>query len=217
MSPIRILLVDDHAIVRAGVRMLLETDPELQIVGEAGDGREAVRMTDELKPDVVVMDIVMPDMDGFEATRQIKKRHPECNILVLSMYDNEQYFFEILSAGASGYVPKKAAPMALAEAVRAVQSGGVYLYPTVARSLVEDYMRRVREGGEQGTYDGLTDREREVLTLIAEGYTTQEIALSLHISVKTVERHRANIMEKLNLHNRIELTKYAIRKGLIEP
>lgn len=216
MSPIRILLVDDHAIVRAGVRMLLETVPELQIVGEAEDGREAVRLTDELKPDVVVMDIVMPDMDGFEATRQIKKKHPECSILVLSMYDNEQYFFEILSAGASGYVPKKAAPMALAEAVRAVQSGGVYLYPTVARSLVEDYMRRVREGGEQETYDGLTEREREVLTLIAEGYTTQEIALALNISTKTVERHRANIMEKLNLHNRIELTKYAIRKGLIE-
>jgi DNA-binding NarL/FixJ family response regulator len=216
MSPIRVLLADDHAIVRAGVRMLLETDAELEIVGEAGNGREAVALSDELRPDVIVMDIMMPDMDGFEATREIKKKHPECNVLVLSMYDNEQYFFEILSAGASGYLPKKAAPTSLIEAVRTVQGGGVYLYPTVARSLVEDYVRRVHEGGEKETYDGLTEREREVLTLIAEGDTTQEIALALHISVKTVERHRSNIMDKLNLHNRIELTKYAIRKGLIQ-
>jgi two-component system response regulator NreC len=211
-----VLLADDHAIVRAGVRMLLETDPDVEIVGEAGNGLEAVALAEELNPDVIVMDIMMPDMDGFEATRQIKKKHPQCNVLVLSMYDNEQYFFEILSAGASGYLPKKAAPTSLVEAVRTVHGGGVYLYPTVARSLVEDYVRRVHEGGEQETYDGLTEREREVLTLIAEGETTQGIARALHISVKTVERHRSNIMDKLDLHNRIELTKYAIRKGLIE-
>ncbi len=217
MSPIRLLLVDDHTIVRAGIRVLLETESDMEIIGEAETGRQALEMIAEQEPDVVVMDIAMPEMDGFEATRRIKAEHPDCAVLVLTMYDNEQYFFEALAAGAAGYVPKKAAPVALVNAIRAVQGGGVYLHPTVTRPLVEDYLRRVEEGGEKDTYDGLTEREREVLTLIAEGDTTQGIALALNISVKTVERHRANIMEKLNLHNRVELTKYAIRKGLIEP
>jgi len=217
MAPIRILLVDDHAIVRAGVRMLLETDPQFAVVGEAENGRDAASLTEELRPDVVVMDITMPEMDGFEATRRILERCPGCNVLMLTVHDNEEYFFEALSSGASGYVPKKAAPTVLADAIRAVRGGGMYLYPTVARAVVQDYIRRVSEGTEKETFGGLTEREREVLTRIAEGDTAQEIALALTISVKTVERHRANIMEKLNLHNRIELTKYAIRKGLIQP
>lgn len=217
MNPIRLLLVDDHTIVRAGIRVLLETESDMEIVGEAENGRQALQMVAEQEPDVVVMDIAMPEMDGFETTRRIRAEHPDCTVLVLTMHDNEHYFFEALAAGASGYVPKKAAPVALVNAIRAVQGGGVYLHPTVTRPLVEDYLRRVEEGGEKDTYDGLTEREREVLTLIAEGDTTQGIALALNISVKTVERHRANIMEKLNLHNRVELTKYAIRKGLIEP
>ena len=217
MAAIRVLLVDDHAIVRAGVRMLLEAEPDVQVVGEADNGREALEKVRELKPDVVSMDISMPEMDGFEATRRIRAEFPGCAVLMLTMHDDEQYFFEGLSAGASGYVPKKAAPVALVSAIHAVQGGGVYLYPTVARSVVDDYLRRVKSGGERGAYDGLTDREREVLTLIAEGDTSQAIAVSLSVSVKTVERHRTNIMEKLNLHNRIELTKYAIRKGLIQP
>jgi len=217
MKVVRVLLADDHAIVRAGVRMLLETEPDLEIVGEAENGREAVEMANELQPDIVVMDISMPEMDGFEATKHVKASLPECEVLVLTMHDNEQYFFQALNAGASGYVPKKAAPVALVSAIRAVRDGGVYLHPTVARSVVGDYLRRVEEGGERESYDGLTEREREVLTLIAEGDTSREIALALNISVKTVESHRANIMEKLNLHNRIDLTRYAIRMGLIEP
>lgn len=217
MKVVRVLLADDHAIVRAGVRMLLETEPDMEIVGEAENGREAVEMATELGPDIVVMDISMPELDGFEATQRIKTKLPDCEVLVLTMHDNEQYFFEALSAGASGYVPKKAAPVALVSAIRAVRDGGVYLHPTVARSLVGDYLRRVEEGGERESYNGLTEREQEVLTLIAEGDTSREIALALNISVKTVESHRANIMEKLNLHNRIDLTRYAIRKGLIEP
>jgi two-component system response regulator NreC len=216
MSSTRLLLADDHAIVRAGIRMLLDTESDLEVVGEAENGQQVIEMVDELNPDVVVMDIAMPEVDGFQATRKIKEKHPNTAVLILTMYDNEQYFFEALGAGASGYVPKKAAPVALVSAIRALQTGGVYLHPTVARSLVEDYLKRVEEGGERDSYDGLTEREREVLTLIAEGETTQGIAVSLNISAKTVERHRSNIMEKLNLHNRIELTKYAIRKGLIE-
>jgi two-component system, NarL family, response regulator NreC len=216
MSAIRVLLVDDHAIVRAGVRMLVEVEPDLQVVGEAENGREAIERTAELRPDVVVMDISMPEMDGFEATRRIKEECPACSVLMLTMHDDEQYFFEGLRSGASGYVPKKAAPVALVNAIRAVLGDGVYLHPTVARSVVDDYLRRVRSGGERGAYDGLTDREREVLTRIAEGETSQAIAVALGISLKTVERHRTNIMEKLNLHNRIELTRYAIRKGLIQ-
>jgi two-component system, NarL family, response regulator NreC len=216
LANIRVLLVDDHAIIRAGVRMVLEMQPDMQVVGEAEGGRDGVRLAGELKPDVVVMDLSMPDMDGFEATRQIKQRWPGMSVLALTMHDSEEYFFEVLKAGASGYVPKKAAPTDLVAAIRVVSSGGVFLFPTVAKSLVSDYLKRLESGGERAAYDGLTDRERQVLKLIAEGHSNQVIAEKLVISGKTVERHRANIMDKLNLHTRTDLVKYAIRKGLID-
>ncbi len=209
-------MVDDHEIVRAGLRMLLEAQPDMEIVSEGNTGREAVAKAKELVPDVVLMDISLPDIDGFEATRQIKRALPNAAILALTMHESDEYFFKMLAAGASGYVPKKAAPTDLVSAIRVVHEGGVFLYPSVAKALVRDYMGRVTEGGEREMFDGLTDREQEVLKLIADGSTNPEIADKLTISVKTVERHRANIMGKLNLHSRTELVKYAIRKGLIE-
>ena len=216
MSKIRLLLVDDHAIVRAGMYMLLETQEDMQIVGEAENGRVAIKQVQALRPDVVLMDIAMPDMDGFAATREIKRLYPQVAVLALTVHDHEEYFFRMLEAGASGYVPKSAAPTDLITAIRSVAAGGVFLYPTVAKALVGDYLRRVEAGSEKESYDGLTGREQEVLKLIAEGRTNQEIADRLVISIKTVERHRANIMDKLNLHSRTDLVKYAIRKGLIE-
>ncbi len=216
MPKITLLMVDDHEIVRAGLRMLLQAQPDMQIVGEAEDGRAAIAKAKELAPNVVLMDISLPDIDGFEATRQIKRALPNTAILALTMHESDEYFFKMLDAGASGYVPKKAAPTDLVSAIRVVHEGGVFLYPSVAKALVRDYMGRVAEGVEREAFDGLTDREQEVLKLIADGLPNQDIADRLTISVKTVERHRANIMAKLNLHSRTELVKYAIRKGLID-
>ena len=216
MSPVRVLLVDDHAVVRAGLRMLLSADPELSIVGEAEDGAQAMRLARDLAPDVVLMDISMPDMNGIEATRRIKELCPDVAVLALTMHEDDQYFFEMLAAGASGYIPKRAAPNDLIAAIHAVRSGGVFLFPSVARLLVTDYRQRVERGGSTGVFDILTEREREVLTLIAQGLSNQEIADKLVISIKTVNRHRENIMAKLNLHSRVELVRYAIEKGLIE-
>ena len=217
MTPIRILLVDDHAVVRAGLRMLLGADPELQIVGEAENGAQALRLTDELAPDVVLMDISMPDMNGIEATRKIKEQNPNVVVLALTMHEDDQYFFEMLAAGASGYVPKRAAPNDLLSAIHAVHNGGVFLFPSVARVLVQDYVQRAARAGAAGhSFDVLTEREREVLALIAQGLSNQEIADQLVISAKTVNRHRENIMAKLNLHSRVELVRYAIEKGLID-
>jgi len=217
MTPIRILLVDDHAVVRAGLRMLLGADPELQIVGEAENGAQALRLTDELAPDVVLMDISMPDMNGIEATRKIKEQAPNVVVLALTMHEDDQYFFEMLAAGASGYVPKRAAPNDLLSAIHAVHNGGVFLFPSVARVLVQDYVQRAARAGAAGhSFDVLTEREREVLALIAQGLSNQEIADQLVISAKTVNRHRENIMAKLNLHSRVELVRYAIEKGLID-
>jgi two-component system response regulator NreC len=217
MSPIRILLVDDHAVVRAGLRMLLGADPELQIVGEAENGAQALRLTEELAPDVVLMDISMPDMNGIEATRKIKGQNPNVVVLALTMHEDDQYFFEMLAAGASGYVPKRAAPNDLLSAIHAVHNGGVFLFPSVARVLVQDYVQRAARAGAAGhSFDVLTEREREVLALIAQGLSNQEIADQLVISAKTVNRHRENIMAKLNLHSRVELVRYAIEKGLID-
>ncbi len=216
MPKIKLLMVDDHEIVRAGLRMLLQAQPDMQIVGEVDTGRDAVAKAKELAPDVVLMDISLPDIDGFEATRQIKRALPNVAILALTMHESDEYFFKMLDAGASGYVPKKAAPTDLVSAIRVVREGGVFLYPSVAKALVRDYMGRAAENGVRSSLDGLTDREQEVLRLIADGLTNQEIADRLTISAKTVERHRANIMGKLNLHSRTELVKYAIRKGLIE-
>jgi two-component system, NarL family, response regulator NreC len=216
MSKIKLLMVDDHEIVRAGLRMLLQAQPDIQIVGEADNGRDAVAKARELQPDIVLMDISLPDIDGFEATRQIKRALPNVAILALTMHESDEYFFKMLNAGASGYVPKKAAPTDLVTAIHMIHEGGVFLYPALAKSLVRDYMGRASETGAKEALGGLTDREQEVLKLIADGLTNQEIGTRLTISVKTVERHRANIMGKLNLHSRTEFVKYAIRKGLID-
>src|SRR5690606_25071909 len=209
------LIVDDHAVVRAGIRMLLESDPDFEITGEAETGHEAVRMAGEQQPDVILMDITMPGMDGIEATQTIKSQVNSPAILALTIHEGKDYFFHMLQAGASGYVPKRAAPQDLLRAIRVVASGNVYLDPAVAKDLVSDYLTQVQAGSERDSYQVLTERERQVLTLIAEDATNQAIANELEISVKTVERHRENIMRKLNLHTRTELVKYAIRKGLI--
>ena len=212
---IRLLLADDHAVVRSGLRMLLEAQPDMTIIGEAETGHEAIRRAVELSPDVVLMDIEMPGMNGIEATRRIKANAPASAVLALTMYEDDQYFFEMLRAGASGYVPKRAAPDELVSAIRAVSRGEVFLYPSLAGRLVQDYLRRGPAGEGEPPGDELTPREQEVLTLIAQGFSNNEIADQLVISAKTVDRHRENIMRKLNLHNRVDLVKYALRKGLI--
>ncbi len=214
MAKIRLLLVDDHEIVRAGLRMLFQAEADMEIVGEVGSGEEALRAVRELKPDVVLMDVVMAGMSGIEATRRIKEANSDVAVLALTMHEDEQYFFEMLSAGASGYVPKRAAPDDLVSAIRVVNQGNVFLYPTLAKLLVKDFLHRA-ESGVTPPAEELTGREREVLTCIADGLTNREIAETLVISAKTVDRHRENIMRKLNLHNRVELVKYAIEKGLI--
>jgi len=206
------MLVDDHEVVRAGLRMLLGAEPDIEIIGEAGSGEEAVRLTRELRPDVVLMDVAMPGLGGIEATRRIKAECPEAAVLALTMHEDEQYFFEMLNAGAAGYVPKRAAPDDLASAIRTVSRGEVFLYPSLARVLVREY-RSLAQGERQSA---LTPREIEVLTYIAEGCTNREIADLLCLSVKTVDRHRENILQKLNLHSRVELVRYAIEKGLIK-
>ncbi len=216
MKKIRVLVADDHHIVRAGVRLMLNAQEDIEVVGEASDGQEALDLVAKLEPDVVLMDIAMPNLNGLEATRRIKESHPRVQVLALTMHDNEEYFFRLLRAGGSGYLLKKAAPTELVEAIRSVCHGGAYLFPSVARTLVDDYLHRVASGEEQASYDGLTDREREVLRLIAQGKTTPEIGRSLYLSPHTVQTHRDHIMEKLNLHTKAELIKYAIRKGLAD-
>jgi two-component system response regulator NreC len=216
--PVKLLLVDDHPIVRSGLRMLFLSEPTMTIVGEADSGEAAVAAVQRLQPDVVIMDVAMPGMNGIEATRRIKAAHPETAVLALTMYEDEQYFFEMLNAGASGYIPKRAAPDDLVSAIKVVAEGNVFLYSTLARFLIKDMAdRSVAAAAGEGSAgeDVLTAREREVLTCIAEGMTTREIAETLVISAKTVERHRENIMAKLDMHNRVELVKYAIKKGLI--
>ena len=212
---IRLLLVDDHAVVRSGLRMLLENQRDVEIVGEAASASEATESAIRLKPNVILMDIGLPDLSGIEATREIKKRVNDVSIVALTIHEDEEYFFKMLEAGASGYVPKRAAPEELITAIRAAASGEVYLYPSLAKLLVRDFL----EGGhssDEPTSSDLTDREQEVLTYLAEGANNSEIAASLVISPKTVARHRENIMRKLNLHSRAELVRYAIRKGIIK-
>ncbi len=213
---IRLLLVDDHAVVRTGLKMLLGGQEDVEIVGEAGSAAEALTETERVHPTVILMDIGLPDKTGIEATREIKAKFPNVSIVALTIHEDEEYFFQMLNAGAAGYVPKRAAPEELITAIRAAASGEVYLYPSMAKWLVRDYLNTDRPAGEKANLDGLTDREHEVFTKLAEGASNQEIAETLFISPKTVERHRENIMRKLNLHSRSELVRYAIRKGIIK-
>lgn len=213
---IRLLLVDDHAVVRSGLKMLIGGQKEMEIVGEAASASEAMTETERVRPSVILMDIGLPDQTGIEATRAIKAKFPEVNIVALTIHEDEEYFFQMLNAGASGYVPKRAAPEELITAIKAAANGEVYLYPSLAKLLVRDFFNTERGTEEKVSFDGLTDREQEVLTHLAEGASNDEIAAALVISPKTVERHRENIMRKLNLHSRAELVRYAIRKGIIK-
>ncbi|MCL5962277.1 MAG: response regulator transcription factor [Chloroflexi bacterium] len=216
---IKVLLVDDHPVLRVGLRTLLENEPDMEVVGEAGNGDEAVDLARRLCPDVVVMDIAMPGMNGLEATRRIRKLSccDAIQVVVLTVHAQERYLFPVLQAGASGYVLKSAADTELVQAIRVVANGGVFLYPSATRLLLEDYLSRARSGEEQDSYDQLGESERGVLRLAAEGYTGPEIAERLVLSVKTVETYRARIMEKLGLHSRADLVRYALRKGLLAP
>ena len=212
----RILLADDHALVRRGVRLILEASPGLSVVAEASDGAEAVALARTADVDLVIMDVAMPRMTGLQAAREITSRDPHPYILMLSMFDNEQYFFEALKAGASGYVLKSVVDHDLVRACHAAVRGESFLYPGVESTLVRSYLQRL-ERGDAIPVSVLTRREEEVVKLIAEGHSSKEIAQSLVISIKTVERHRANILEKLGMRDRTEITRYAIRVGLIQP
>ncbi|MGR3939595.1 response regulator [Streptomyces sp. BRA346] len=215
-TPTRILLADDHHLVRRGVRLILDSEPDLTVVAEAGDGAEAIEAARTHHPDLAVLDIAMPRLTGLQAARELSRIQPELRILILTMYDNEQYFFEALAAGASGYVLKSVADRDLVEACRATMCDEPFLYPGAVNALIRNYLDRVREG-QPLPARAITDREEEILKLVAEGHTSQEIADILVISPKTVERHRANLLQKLGLKDRLELTRYAIRVGLIEP
>jgi DNA-binding NarL/FixJ family response regulator len=215
-ADIRILLADDHTLVRRGVRLILESDPGLRVVAEAGDGAEAVTLGRTHEVDLAVLDVAMPRMTGIQAARELARRTPSLRILMLSMYDNEQYFFESLKAGASGYVLKSVADQDLLNACRAAMRGELFIYPGVISTLMRSHLERLRRGDEP-PQNLLTPREDEVLKLIAEGHPSKSIADELTISLKTVEHHRANILQKLGMRDRTELTRYAIRAGLIEP
>jgi DNA-binding NarL/FixJ family response regulator len=213
---VRILLADDHALVRRGVRLILDGEPGLTVVAEAGDGAEAVALAKAHEIDLAVLDVAMPRMTGLQAAREMSRRKPCPRILMLSMYDNEQYFFESLKAGASGYVLKSVADQDLLNACRSAMRGEPFIYPGVLSALMRSHLERMRRG-EAPPSNLLTPREDEILKLIAEGYSSKSIADSLTISLKTVEHHRANILRKLGMRDRTELTRYAIRAGLIEP
>jgi two-component system response regulator NreC len=227
MDTIKLMLVDDHDVVRTGLRSFLETQPGLEVIAEAKNGLQALEKVKESQPDIILMDITMPDMDGIEATHQLKKTYPDCQILVLSVHDDKQYFMKMLSVGASGYLTKQAAADELVAAIRAVAAGYVYLQPALARWLLEDYQQLARtvtlasneETSEKGkdavNLDILSARERQVLELVGEGLNNQDIGKKLDLSPKTIARHRERIMKKLNIHSRTELVKFAIRTGLI--
>jgi DNA-binding NarL/FixJ family response regulator len=212
----RILLADDHTVVRHGLRLVLDAEPDLEVVAEAGDGIEAVQRALADDVDLAILDITMPRMSGLQAAHELARRRPDLRVLILSMHDSEQYLYEALRAGAAGYVLKSVADRDLVEACRAAMRGEPFLYPGAVRALIRDYLERAR-AGEPVREDPLTPREREIVQLIAESRTSREIAELLTISEKTVERHRANILDKLGLRDRVQLTRYAIRRGLIEP
>jgi DNA-binding NarL/FixJ family response regulator len=214
-DPIRVLLVDDHAILREGVHALLAREPDILVVGEAEDGRQALELVEELRPEVVIMDIVMPGMNGLEATRRLKELHPEVRTLILSMYDDQEYVVQIIQAGACGYVLKRVVTQDLVRAIHEVHAGESFLYPPIAATLIGDYLRVTGNGRTDDTGEPLSARERQVLKLIAEGNSSNRIADVLGLSRKTVDTHRANAMRKLDLHDVTEVVKYALRTGLI--
>jgi len=215
MKKARVLIVDDHTLVRDGLRALLALVSDVEVVGEAANGKEAIKKVRELAPDVVLMDLAMPVMNGLEATRRIHKEFPEARILALTQYDDSEYVIPVIEAGARGFVTKMGAFSEIASAIRAVYNGHSFLSPSAAASLVEEYQQKTNEEGEKDPYQQLTDREREVLKLVVEGYTAREIADMLFISPKTVEGHKARLMDKLNIHNTTDLIKFAIRKRVI--
>jgi len=214
---VKLLLCDDHAVVRSGLRMLLDGRHGIEVVGEASEGAEAIRMALELRPDVVLMDVSMPHgMDGLTATAELKQRLPKTNILILTMHDDDEYLFRAIQIGASGYILKNAPHEELVSAIRSVAAGDAYLYPTATKRLMSEYLNRLKSGAEPpDAYDTLSEREKEILGWIARGYSNKEIADHLVISVKTVETHKANLMEKLGLKTRPELIKFALKKGLL--
>jgi DNA-binding NarL/FixJ family response regulator len=215
MNPVRILLADDHTVMRNGLRLLLERQPHLQVVGEAADGRQAVALSESANPDVVIMDIGMPNLNGIEAARQIVNRNPRTAIAILSMHSDESYVIRALKAGARAYLLKDSAEADLLAAVRALTEGKSFFSPAISKILVEDYMRQLESRGAEDTYELLTTREREILQLLAEGRTNKVVANMLNLSLYTVETHRTHILQKLNLHSVPELILYAVRKGII--
>ena len=214
--PARLLIADDHVMVRRGLRLVLDHEPDLRVVAEASDGAEALERVRETEIDLAILDVSMPRMTGLQATSELTRRHPHVRVLMLSMHDNDQYLFEALKAGASGYVLKTAADRDLVAACRAALRGEPFLYPSAVAALIRDFLERARTG-ETVPEEPLTPRELEVVKLVAEAHTSAEIAELLHVSPKTVERHRENLMAKLGMRDRVEVTRYAIRRGLVEP
>jgi two-component system response regulator NreC len=214
MKKIKVVVADDHTILRQGIKALLDNQEEIEVVGEAKDGREAIKAIEALSPDVILMDIAMPGLNGLEATRRIKKKFPMTKVVVLTMHTNEEYIFQILNAGADGYLVKETAFQDLISAINSVHRGEAFMSPSISKKVMTDYIQRA-QGEEKVGFDTLTTREREILQLVAEGNSNKKIAAALFISPKTVETHRAHIMDKLNIHDRAGLIKYAIRKGMI--
>jgi len=212
---IRVLLAEDHSVVRTGLRLIISSEEDMTVVGEAEDGLQAIQKAQELRPDVIVMDMTMPGLGGLEATRQIKRDLSNTHIIFLTIHDNEEYFFQAVQAGADGYVTKSSPAWEVLTAIRTVHQGDCYLNPTVTKMLVGDYLERVKRGGKRDPIESLSDREREILHLIATGRSNREIGEVLNISEHTVHNHRARLMEKLGVHDRLELLKYAIRRGII--
>jgi two-component system response regulator NreC len=216
MSDIRVLLADDHDVLRKGVRYLLAAEPGIAVVGEAADGRTAVRLAEELQPDIVIVDIAMPELNGIEAAAQITRKNRNVAVIILSMYSDEEYILRALSSGAKGYLLKDSAEPDLLRAVKEVARGKPFFSPAVAEVLLDDYMQRLQREGLQDSYDLLTEREKQVLQLLAEGKTNKDVATLLNLGVSTVETHRVNLMQKLNLHNTAELVLYAVKKTILK-